>query len=129
MTTLKTFIPKYRFEKFELRKWTITFNPKMQPVCYKSLFTQSFPIDPKDIDKICPIFHQKMVQGKNCKIIKIESLKNKGWDDAFEATQHWIINELERDARANNKPTNTINSNNRLLFHGTRTEEAADNIK
>lgn len=91
MTALKNFIPQYRFEKFKKRNWTINVDPNLQPVCYKSLETQSFPLDPKEIDKISPIFYEKMVKGKNCKIIRIEALKNKGWDDAFAATENWII--------------------------------------
>jgi len=37
-----------------------------------------------------------MVVKRNAKIIKIQSLKNKAWDDAFESIEHWIITELER---------------------------------
>lgn len=128
MTALKNFIPQYRFEKFKKRNWTINADPNLQPVCYKSLETQSFPLDPKDIDKICPIFYEKMVRGKNCRIIRIESLKNKGWDDAFAATENWIITQLQREARGK-QPLNSINSNNKLLFHGTKTQDAANSIK
>ena len=91
MTALKSFIPLYRFEKFKKRNWTINADPNLQPVCYKSLETQSFPLEPKDIDKISAIFYQKMVKGKNCKIIRIEYLKNKGLDDDFAAHENWII--------------------------------------
>jgi hypothetical protein len=35
-----------------------------------------------------------MVNDKHYKIINIEQLSNKAWDDAFEANQNLIINEL-----------------------------------
>jgi len=58
------------------------------------LFTQSFPEPPANIATINPAFHQKIVQQTGCKIVRIENLKNKGWDDSFESAQHWIITEL-----------------------------------
>ena len=54
MFALKDWIPEYRFTKFKLRKWTIKNNPNIQPVCYKSFFTQSFPRKLEDIKDIDP---------------------------------------------------------------------------
>jgi hypothetical protein len=57
---------------------------------YKDYKTKSSPIEVSQISKIAPTFLQKM---PNAKIIKIQALKNKAWDDAFESIEHWIITE------------------------------------
>lgn len=83
MTTLKSTIPSYRFDKFKKRNWTIINQQMIQPVCYKSQFTQIFPIHPDEIKTISPIFYQKMIVEKKYKVKRIENLSNKGWDEAF----------------------------------------------
>jgi hypothetical protein len=64
-----------------------------------------------------------MVVEKNYKIVRIESLKNKAWDDSFESVQHWIITEIEKAKGGQN-----INSNNKMLFHGS-TQVGIEGIK
>jgi hypothetical protein len=93
MRKLKDNIWKYRYEKFEARKWTINKEDVYQPLVYKDYTTKSSPIDISCINKIAPAFLQKI---PNAKIVKIQSLKNKAWDDAFESIEHWIITEMER---------------------------------
>jgi hypothetical protein len=56
------------------------------------------------------------------KVIKIESLRNKAWDDSYEAIEHWIMTEQERaEKKADpvNYVMNKINSNSKMLFHGS----------
>jgi len=35
-----------------------------------------------------------MVVKRKAKVVKIQSLKNKAWDDSFESIGHWIITEM-----------------------------------
>ena len=79
MIPLKRNIWQYRYDKFKLKGWKIIDKDEFMPVIYKSYFTQTSPINPSQIGKICPIFAQKM----NVKIHRIEALVNKAWDQAF----------------------------------------------
>jgi hypothetical protein len=84
MTALKNDIPEYRYKKFEERKWTINRQSLVQPICYKSQFTQSFAYPIENLQSISAEFYQMVVRD-HLTVVKIEQLRNKGWDDAFEA--------------------------------------------
>jgi hypothetical protein len=63
-----------------------------------------------------------MVQN-GAKVIKIESLRNKAWDDSYDAIENFIVTEQER-AEKKADPVNykqrRINSNSKMLFHGSK---------
>lgn len=119
MRPLKSDIPLYRSKKFQDRGWTIS-KDFSTPIVHKQLFTKSSPVDPNKISEICPLFYQEMVVNMKAQIVRIQYLKNKAWDDAFEAAENLIISELECEKkRADPKSMQRVDSNAKLLFHGS----------